>query len=180
MARPPRDTAAGIFHVTGHSVWTAPLFRDDVDRVEYLRQLARTTTEFKWTCLSYCLLTNHVHLLLEVGKGALPAGMQQLHTTYACRYNQRHELRGHVFGARYGASRIDTDAYLLAAFAYVARNPVEAGLCASPAAWPWSSYPATLGLREPTSFVRHERLLSLLSSRREVALRRLRTLVEAA
>jgi putative transposase len=178
VPRAPRDTAAGIVHVTCHSVWTSHLFHDDVDRLDLLRELAQVVRRAAWTCISYCLMTNHVHVILEVGDGTLADGMQHLCTRYACRFNSRHGLRGHVFGRRYGTRRIASDAHLVAAFAYVARNPVEAGLCESPADWEWSSYRATIGLAEPASFVDDNRVLRYFGGTREQAIARLRKYVE--
>ena len=178
MARSRRDTEAGVFHITGHSVWASRLYDDDHDRLDYLRELTRVIAELGWRCLAYCLMTNHVHLLLEVDEGTLPSGMQALNTRYACRFNQRKKLRGHVFGGRYGSNRIDTPDYLLAAFAYIVNNPIEAGLCSSPLDWPWSSYAATVGLAEPPSFLARERLLSLVGPHREAAMRSLRSIAE--
>jgi REP element-mobilizing transposase RayT len=170
--------AAGIFHVTCHSVWTSDLFRDDLDRMEFLRELAVAVGQFAWTCLSFCLMTNHVHLILEVGKGSLPEGMQQLNTRYACRFNQRHDLRGHVFADRYHSNRIHTDAQLKVTFAYDANNPKDAGACESAADWFWSSYRGTIGLDELAGFVNPERILRLFGSTRDVAIARLRRFVE--
>jgi putative transposase len=178
MARRHRDAAPGLFHVTCHSVWTRDLFRDDLDRLGLLRELAAAVTDFAWTCLEFCLMTNHLHLLLEVGEDSLPAGMQRLNTRYACGFNQRHELRGHVFGRRYGSRRLETDGHLVAAFAYVARNPVEAGLCASPEQWPWSSYGETVGLTERSSFVDPSRVVRFFGGSSETAISRLRAYVE--
>jgi REP-associated tyrosine transposase len=178
VARRRRDTSAGVFHVTGHSVWTADLFRDDLDRLAMLGELASAVAAASWTCLVFCLMTTHYHLILDVDSGTLPAGMRQLNTRYACRFNARHRLRGHVFGSRYGSSRLETDAHLLAAFAYVARNPVEANLCSSPLDWHWSSYAGTVGLGEPQTFVDGGRLIRMFGGTREVAIARLRAFVE--
>ena len=178
MARKRRDLAGGIFHVMCHSVWTSELFRDDLDRMEYLRELAAAVHGYGWTCLEYCLMTNHLHLILEVIDGSLPPGMQQLNTRYACRFNHRHALRGHVFGGRYGSNRIATDAHLAIAFAYVAVNPVEAGLCQQPEDWPWSSYAAAIRLATPQSFVNPNRVLQLFGTTRELAIARLKAFVE--
>jgi REP element-mobilizing transposase RayT len=65
MPRAPRDTAGGIVHVTCHSVWTSNLFRDEVDRLDILRELAQVIRAAAWTCISYCLMTNHLHVILE-------------------------------------------------------------------------------------------------------------------
>ena len=133
MPRPMRDVYAGFFHVWTHSVWAADaLFRDDTDRFVFLRELVRAIQKARWKCLAFCLMNTHYHLVLEVDDGALPFGMHALNFRYACGYNQRHEMKGHVHGSRYGARRLGDDAALLDGFRYVARNPVEAMLCATP------------------------------------------------
>jgi putative transposase len=179
MPRPPRDTRAGIFHVFTHCVWAAPaLFRDDLNRMVFLRELARATRTFEWTCIGFCLMRTHYHLMLEVPDQALPIGMQSLNFRYAIDFNQRHGMRGHVQFARYGAVRMTDDAHLLAAYKYIARNPVEARLCSNCEDWPWSSYAGTIGLAEPHSFVDPLRVLESLDPVRESAAAQLRTLVE--
>jgi putative transposase len=178
VPRERRDTAAGLVHITCHSVWTSVLFHDDVDRLDFLRESARVVRGAAWMCISYCLMNNHAHFILEVGENTLADGMQELCTRYACRFNSRHGLRGHVFGRRYGSRRINSDAHLLAAYAYIARNPAEAGLCDSPADGEWSSYRATIGLAEPASFVDDGRVLRYFGGTREQAVARLRTYVE--
>lgn len=180
MPRTRRDAAGGLFHITCHSVWSAELFHDDVDRLALLHDLAVVVDDATWTCLSYCLMTSHYHLVLEVPDESLPVGMHWLNARYACRFNARHRLRGHVFGDRYGSRRLETDAHLLAAFAYVARNPVEAGLCGSPVGWSWSSYGGTVGVAAPSSFVDASRAIRTFGGTRDVAISRLRSFVEGS
>lgn len=164
MPYQPRDLSAGLFHVFTHCVWAAPhLFRDDVDRLEFLRHLARVTGKRQWTCVAYCLMSSHYHLIVDVDAGALPAAMHALNLPYALHHNRRHGLRGHVQFARYGSRRLHDDDELLSAFAYVVRNPVDAGLCDCPEEWPWSSYASTIGLAEPSSFVSPLRVLASAS-----------------
>jgi len=179
MAGRHRDLGAGIFHVYTHCVWAAPaLFRDDTDRIGFLRELARATARVEWTCMAYCLMRTHYHLILAVEDGVLPRGMHAVNFRYACAFNQRHDMRGHVQAARYGSRRIDDDAELMEAFRYVARNPVEAGLCADPADWPWSSYATTIGKTEPISFVDPSRIVNCFGDTREQAVAALRDYVE--
>lgn len=179
MPRPPRDTRAGIFHVFTHCVWAAPaLFRDDLSRTVFLRELGRATRLFEWTCIGFCLMKTHYHLVLEVPDKALPVGMQSLNFRYATEFNQRYGMRGHVQFARYGAIRVTSDSHLLTAYKYVVRNPVEAGLCDNCEDWPWSSYAASIGLAEPHSFVDPTRVLQSLDQVRELAAAQLRAFVE--
>jgi REP element-mobilizing transposase RayT len=168
-----------LFHVFTHCVWASPAhFRDEVDRTSFLRELARVTRTFEWTCIGFCLMRTHYHLLLEVHDGALPRGMQSLNFRYAVNYNQRHAMRGHVQFQRYGAVRIKDDSQLCTVYRYVARNPVEALLCTSAADWPASSYAAAVGVAEPHSFVDPSRVLRCFGEVDELAAAELRAYVE--
>lgn len=174
-----RDTAPGIFHVYTHCVWAAEaLFRDDIDRSAFLRHLAHTTSKVGWRCIAHCLLDTHYHLIVEVERGVMPAGMFRLNLAYARHFNRRHTSRGHVQFKRYGSRRIRDDAQLLTTYRYVARNAVEAGLCSSPCDWMSSSYPGTVGVAEPSSFVDASRVLGCFAETREHAIARLRRFVE--
>jgi len=145
MPRPPRDDFEGaVHHVWARGVARLPIFRDNADRVTYLHHLGRIVRLKMWRCLSYCLMGNHVHLLVETPEANLAAGMQRLHSVYAQTFNERHGRSGHVFQSRYGSKLIRDDGQLWTAAAYIARNPVEAGLCAQPSAWRWSSHAAVV------------------------------------
>ena len=146
--------------------------------MRFLRELARAGTKVSWDCLAFCVLGTHYHLVLDVDDGALSKGMHALNFRYAMGFNSRHRMKGHVTGRRFDSRRIEDDDDLLGVFAYVARNPVKAGLCASPVEWPWSSYPSTVGLSEPSSFVDANRIVGCLGEGREVAIARLRKFVE--
>ena len=93
----------------------------------------------RWRCLSFCLMDNHVHLLVETPLPNLGEGVRRLHGPYAQLFNERHDKVGHVFQDRYGARRIRDDVHLVTTLRYIARNPVEAGLCAGERDWRWGS-----------------------------------------
>jgi putative transposase len=165
MPYAPRDVSAGTFHIFTHCVWAATaLYRDDIDRLEFLRHLGRVTSEGAWTCIGYCLMTSHYHLIVAVDAGALPRAMHALNLPYAVQFNRRHGLKGHVQFRRYGSRRLVDGLDIVDTFRYVVRNPVEAGLCSAPEDWPWSSYAGTVGLAEPASFVDSTPLLRRLDS----------------
>ena len=129
------------------------LYRDDRDRVEFLRHLAYAVSRTNSICAVYSVMSNHYHLILEVDDGALPAAMHLVNRRYARYFNWTHGLRGHVFGERYGSRRIEDELDLLDTFTYVARNSLKAGSCTNPADDPWSSYAETVGLAVASSFV---------------------------
>ncbi|HJQ50624.1 MAG TPA: transposase [Gaiellaceae bacterium] len=154
MAHRPRDVSAGMFHIWTHCVWEArAYYRDDLDRLDFLRRLARVTAEREWRCMGFCLMRTHYHLLVEVSDGVLPAAMHALNHGYSCTFNRRHGLRGHVQSSRYGSRRIRGRQELLVAYAYAMNNPVDAGLCSRASSWRWSSLGGTLGLTERASFI---------------------------
>ena len=112
-------------------------------------------------------MTTHYHLLVEVDDGALPVAMHRLNLAYVRGFNRRYSLRGRGQSHPYGSRRIESDGDLLETFAYIALNPVEAGLCRAPGDWPWSSYAGTVGLKQQHSFVDDAWLLRTLESSRE-------------
>lgn len=150
MPRKPRENVeGGIYHVYARGNDRRQIYADSKDCLVYLDILGRVVRFMKWRCMAYCLMRNHVHLLIETPDGNLSAGMQQLHGQYAQRFNARHGAVGHLFQGRYGATRISSDAHLHAAAAYIALNPVEAGLCTVPEEWKWSSFRAASGASVP-------------------------------
>jgi putative transposase len=141
MARKPREEVAdGIHHVYARGNNKQVIYRDDNDRQIYLALLRMTTAWAKWRCLAYCLMDNHLHLLVETPKPNLGAGMQRLHGSYGRRFNDRHGLSGHVFQGRFGSKRILGEEHFATTARYVVRNPVEAGFCREPGDWPWGSH----------------------------------------
>ena len=141
MTRPARVQRPGeVFHVTARGVRRQATFRDDRDYRLYLDLLAQT-----WMVLAYCLMPNHIHLVVRLGEPCLSAALQRQQGLYARRFNERHLLTGHVFEARYHSRRVQDHADLIGVMRYVALNPVGAGLCDEPLDWTWSSYRAVAG-----------------------------------
>ena len=161
--RPREDIEGAVHHVYARGNSGRPIYRDDVDRQTYLRMLIRVIGRMRWRLLSYCLMDNHVHLLIETPEANLGRGIQRMHGLYAREFNTRHRRAGHLFQGRYGAVRIKTDEQLWTVAVYVAMNPVEAGLCATPDEWPWSSHSATLAATAP-EWIDVRRLLSYFES----------------
>jgi REP element-mobilizing transposase RayT len=154
-----------VHHVTARGNRQQAIYLDADDRETYLRLLGQVAELRRWLCLAYCLMDNHVHLLIETPEGGLGRGMQLLHGLYAETFNKRHGRSGHLFQGRYGAVRIETEEQMLVTARYIARNPVEAGLCAEPDAWRWSSHAAVVGARAVPAWLDVERLLGYFATR---------------
>ena len=141
MPRPPRfQPAGGTFHVTTRGNRGQSICLDDHDRFLFLRLLDRVVEDSGWSRFAWCLLTNHFHLIVRTPTESLASGMQRLNGNYARRFNERHSFHGHLFERRYDARFIDSERQFENAVRYVAFNPVKAGLCESPADWPWCSF----------------------------------------
>jgi putative transposase len=178
MARSRRSDAPGLVsHVTARGVDGCPVFRSAADRRGYLDLLDDTAKRFDWQVYAYCLMGNHVHLLIETIWPTLSVGVQRLNGIHAQRFNRRHGRYGHLFQGRFGSEPVARDAQLLSTARYVVLNPVKAGLCRHPADWPWSSYRATIGPAEP-GFLALDRLLPLFGRDEERARRRYREFVD--
>lgn len=141
MPRRAREEGPGaVHHVYAHAVASEPLFVDSEDVEEYLRGVGRVVEVYGWRVLSFCLMGNHIHLLVETPEPNLGEGMQRLHGQYARYFNQRHAGSGHRFRGRYGNRRVRGERQFYAIVRYIAQNPCEARLCSLPEEWPWSSH----------------------------------------
>lgn len=125
------------------------VFGDPRSRRTFVRLLAETARRHRWHVAAYCVLGNHVHLIVRLEDPNLSEGMQQLQSRYARWRNRIDGRTNHVFGGRFRSSIIADDAYLMQAVTYVLRNPVAAGLVDHAAHWPESSYRATFGMGTP-------------------------------
>jgi putative transposase len=138
MSRPLRaDLPPGLYHVVSRGAGGIAVYRDDDDRLLFLRLFARTVRRMGWTCHAYCLMTNHSHLLVQTKSPNLSAGMHVLNGTYARGFNERYGRRGHLFGARFYSTEIDDDDAYERAVLYVVENAVRAGMCPVWRDWPW-------------------------------------------
>jgi REP element-mobilizing transposase RayT len=179
VARPLRlQVADGIYHVTARGNERKSIYRDATDRQRCLEILAAAHERFRWRCLSYCLMSNHYHLLVRTLEPNLSRGMRDLNGVYAQFFNRRHERVGHLFQGRYRAILIEGDEHLLAVVAYIVRNPVRAGMCETLGEWPWSSHGAALGDRPPGLLALGE-LLGYFAPKPESARERYRELTES-
>jgi REP-associated tyrosine transposase len=170
MPRPPRlQPPGGIFHLTSRGNRRQPIFVEEIDRQRCLERIATAVERFEWICHAYCLMGNHLHLLVTTPKENLSSSMQWLLGRYAQGFNARHALDGHLFQGRFKSRLVLSEPHLVELARYVVLNPVRAGMCRSAAEWPWSSYRATAGLSRVRSFLSTDWLLEQFGRNRETA-----------
>lgn len=185
MARKLRVQYPGaIYHVMNRGDRREAIFEGDEDRILFLDTLAEGCEKTDWQIHAWCLMSNHLHLVVETPRANLVEGMQWVLGVYTNRFNHRHKEFGHLFSGRYKALHVDGSGsgYLKAVCDYVHLNPVRAqliGLEQPMERYRWSSYPAYLSEpgRRP-AWLRVDRLLGewgipfdTPAGRREFALR---------
>jgi putative transposase len=177
MARRPRVEVPGaLYHVLARGNERRPIFRDNADREQYLSRLAHYRERFGFALLAYCLMDNHVHLAIEMGKVPVSRIMLALQSSYTQWFNRRHDRVGHLFQGRYKAFLVEKDRYFQALLRYIHRNPVDAGVAARPDTYRWSSDRAYRGTKAP-DWLDADRGMSLLAGSRAGAVARYRELM---
>lgn len=146
MARKPRiHLPGGLYHVIFRGNGGQDVFLTAADRYRFYLLLQEGTHRFGYRVHAFCLMTNHIHLAVQIGEIPLSRGMQNLSFRYTRWINRRENRTGHLFQGRYKAVLVDGDSYLLELVRYIHLNPVRAGLVASPEEYPWGSHRAYLG-----------------------------------
>lgn len=163
MARQARSvSASGVYHVMIRGINYQRIFEDDEDQEKYLQLLQIYRKRCGFALYGYCLMGNHVHLLIkeaarpsvitvqgedvEAGPGEpLEIVLKRIGVAYVRYFNQKYKRVGHLYQDRFRSEPVEDDAYLLMALRYIHRNPVKARICAKPEDYPDSSYRAYLG-----------------------------------
>jgi len=149
MARKPRiHIPGGFYHVILRGNGGQDIFNSKADRSRFYLLIQEGIERYRYRVHSFCLMTNHVHLLIEVWTIPLSRIMQNLSFRYTRYINATQKRIGHLFQGRYKALLIDADRYLLELSRYIHCNPARAGLVSNPSQYPWSSCLAYLGLTE--------------------------------
>ena len=91
---------------------------------------------------AFCLMTNHVHMLIEAGEEPLEIVFRRIGTSYVKWYNQKYERTGHLFQDRYRSENVETEQYFMTVLRYILQNPMKAGMESSLGQYKWTSYRA--------------------------------------
>jgi REP element-mobilizing transposase RayT len=179
MARKPRaEVEGGLYHVITRGNNRRQIFNSPADYKKFLLLLAVQKTNLPFLLYAYCLMTNHVHLLLERQASAVGRIMHRLLTGYAQYYNRRYRRVGHLLQGRHKAILCQSERYLCELVRYIHLNPVRAGMVSRPEDYEYSSHRAYLG-REPAGIVNVDPVLRHFGAKREVARERYRKFVAA-
>ena len=149
MARKPRlHVPGGIYHVLLRGNGGQDIFFAKQDRSRFLLLLQEGVERFDCRVHAFCLMTNHIHLIIQVGRLPLAKILHNLSFRYTRFINKRKNRLGHLFQGRYKAFLVDADSYLVELVRYMHNNPVRAKMVQTARAYSWSSHLAYLGLAE--------------------------------
>jgi REP element-mobilizing transposase RayT len=137
MPRTSRQKSeAGIYHVMLRGIDRSQLFYDSEDRGAFLERLVRYKKECCFLLFAYCLMGNHVHLLIKEEELDLSGVIKRLANSYASYFNNKYERSGYVFEGRFKSEAISSEEQLLATLRYILKNPLKVGLSLDS----WTSY----------------------------------------
>ena len=141
MPRTKREKSEyGIYHVMLRGVNRQKIFEEEADNFVFLSIVETYKKKCKFELLAYCLMVNHVHLLIREGEMSLDAIFRRISTTYALYFNGKYARVGHLFQDRYRSEAIKSEAQFIQTLKYIHRNPVKAGMCAKAEEYALSSY----------------------------------------
>lgn len=141
MPRRAREKSeSGIYHIMIRGVNREAIFEDDEDRKKFLESLGYYKEKSRYKLYGYCLMSNHVHILIKEEKETISLIMKRISSSYVYYYNNKYSRCGHLFQERYKSETVENDSYLLTVLRYIHRNPIEAKIAKEPEEYTWSSY----------------------------------------
>ena len=176
MARMARERCKScIYHIVLRGNNRQDIFLDDDDFLRFLYTLEKKKSKNQFVIHGYCLMSNHVHLLIREKDDGISRIMSRIGTSYAWWYNRKYDRSGHVFQGRFGSECVEDDTHLLTVVRYIHNNPVRAAMVSVPEEYRWSSIRAYYGGGEhPAGLTEIEFVLAIIHKNRAEAVKRFR------
>ena len=141
MPRVAREkSVTGIYHIMVRGIDKRNIFLSDSDYYKFLECIEKAKGKSEFLLLAYCLMTNHVHLLIKEGNEEIGDTVRRINVAYAQYHNKKHGRTGHLFQNRYKSEAVNDDNYLLVVMRYIHQNPIKAGIGKNIEDYKWSSY----------------------------------------
>lgn len=168
---------SGVYHAMLRGIDRQSIFQEKEDRERFLQILRECKEISHFRLYTYCLMDNHVHLLLRVGQESEPLELvfKRIGVRYVAWYNRKYSRIGHLFQDRFLSEAVKDDGYLWTVFSYIHQNPVKAGLCEVPEEYAWSGWREYLHAGDLCDV---QECLELLNRDKNVAMKQLQRLLE--
>lgn len=135
-----KKSATGIYHIIMRGVNRKTIFEDDEDKIRLLETLVRYKTNCRYEIYGYCLMDNHIHLLIKEFDEPISNAIKRISSSYVYWYNKKYKRCGHLFQERFKSENVETGTYLLTVLRYIHQNPVKAGLSQHIFDCKWTSF----------------------------------------
>lgn len=141
MARRARiESTTELYHVTMRGNSKQNIFESSIDRTRFLNTMREYSKEMETAVLVYCLMDNHVHMLLQTAKPRMSMMIKKMCDSYTYFFNKKYDRTGALFQERFGSRPIESEEDLHCVIRYILNNPVKAGMRKRAAGYQWSSY----------------------------------------
>ena len=142
-------SSTGIYHIILRSVNQHIIFEEDSDYRKFLFILSDCKKKYDIDIYAYCLMDNHVHLLIHLPDDKLSSFFQSLGTIFVRWYNNKYLRSGHLFQERFYSTTVESNRAFLSTLSYIHNNPVKANMCRYASEYRWSSFNAFYGAKNP-------------------------------
>jgi len=164
---------SGYYHIMLRGNERKNVFNDDDDKQQFLEVLREKKQENRFYLHAFCLMDNHIHLLISEGTEDVTKAMKRITVSYVYYFNKKYKRVGHLFQDRFKSEVIEQDSYILCLARYIHQNPVKAGIVQKAADYKWSSYNGYLDRGNClVKMLDVDIILSLFSEVREIALKK--------
>ncbi len=150
MGRDARLNYSGlVYHVVNRGNDRQVIFAEPEDYRHYLNTIQRYKKKYRFQLFAYCLMTNHVHLLIKTSEsGSISRIMQSITVAHTRRYNFKYRRCGHVWQGRFHSPIVSEDGHMLTVMQYIEQNPLRARMVRDVVDYHWSSYGLNVRIRE--------------------------------
>lgn len=135
-----RKSKTGIYHIMLRGINRQDLFEDDEDRQNFIEKLAFYKEKSGYKLYGYCLMSNHIHILLEEVIEPLSLIIKRISSSYVYYYNYKYARCGHLFQERFKSETVENERYFLTVLRYIHQNPIKANMVEEIKLYKWSSY----------------------------------------
>lgn len=146
MPRRAREkSSSGIYHLMLRGINKQNLFEEDEDKRKLIKTIGRYKQLSNYQIYAYCLMNNHVHLLIKENEEPISTIIKRISSSYVLWYNKKYCRCGHLFQERFRSEVVETDPYFFTVLRYIHQNPIKAGITNEAASFSWSSYREYIG-----------------------------------
>lgn len=169
MARRAREKSrTGVYHIMLRGIDRQIIFEDNEDYQKFTDTIKTAKEKSGCEVYAYCLMNNHVHILLKERAESLGIIFRRIGAAYVYWYNWKYDRRGHLFQGRYRSETVESERYFLTVLRYIHQNPLKAGIVKNISEYQWSSYGEYIG-RPDICNVKY--VLDMFSPNKERAIR---------